>query len=74
MDATISPALPLPLRYPYRSMEAVTPLSVEKKGKVRLSSKPVERNLLEQVAAGDQAAVAKVLDQYGDLVWSLARR
>jgi RNA polymerase sigma-70 factor (ECF subfamily) len=30
--------------------------------------------LLEQVAAGDQSAVGKVLDQYGDLVWSLARR
>ena len=30
--------------------------------------------LLEQIAAGDQSAVGKVLDQYGDLVWSLARR
>ncbi len=31
-------------------------------------------SLLEQVAQGDQSAVGKVLDQYGDLVWSLARR
>ncbi len=31
-------------------------------------------SLLEQIARGDQAAVGKVLDQYGDLVWSLARR
>jgi RNA polymerase sigma-70 factor (ECF subfamily) len=31
-------------------------------------------SLLQQVAAGDQTAVSKVLDQYGDLVWSLARR
>lgn len=31
-------------------------------------------SLLEQVAAGNQAAVGQVLDQYGDLVWSLARR
>ena len=31
-------------------------------------------SLLEQVAQGDQTAIAKVLDQYGDLVWSLARR
>jgi len=31
-------------------------------------------SLLEQVASGDQSAVGRVLDQYGDLVWSLARR
>lgn len=31
-------------------------------------------SLLEQVAQGDQSAIGKVLDQYGDLVWSLARR
>lgn len=31
-------------------------------------------SLLEQVAQGDQTAVGKVLNQYGDLVWSLARR
>ena len=29
---------------------------------------------LEKVAGGDQQAVGQVLDQYGDLVWSLARR
>lgn len=30
--------------------------------------------LLEKIAQGDQSAVGKCLDQYGDLVWSLARR
>jgi len=30
--------------------------------------------LLEKIAQGDQAAVGECLDQYGDLVWSLARR
>lgn len=34
----------------------------------------LSKTLLQQIAAGDQSAVAKVLDQYGDLVWSLARR
>jgi len=29
---------------------------------------------LQQVASGDQSAVADVIDQYGALVWSLARR
>ena len=31
-------------------------------------------SLLEKIAAGDQGAVGECLDQYGDLVWSLARR
>ncbi len=31
-------------------------------------------DLLQHVAAGDQNAVAGVLDRYGGLVWSLARR
>jgi len=31
-------------------------------------------SLLEQVAAGDGGAVSSVIDQYGALVWSLARR
>lgn len=31
-------------------------------------------SLLQQVAAGDQRAVADVIDSYGALVWSLARR
>lgn len=30
--------------------------------------------LLQRVAAGDEAAVAGVLDTYGGLVWSIARR
>lgn len=39
------------------------------KRKLSLSS-----TLLEKIAQGDQAAVGQCLDQYGDLVWSLARR
>lgn len=31
-------------------------------------------SLLEKIAQGDQAAVGQCLSQYGDLVWSLARR
>lgn len=31
-------------------------------------------SLLQQVAAGDQRAVADVIDSYGALVWSLAKR
>ncbi len=34
----------------------------------------VNSTLLERIAAGDEAAVEGVIDQYGDLVWSLARR
>ena len=30
--------------------------------------------LLERVASGDQGAVREVIDRYGNLVWSLARR
>ncbi|MEM9413879.1 MAG: RNA polymerase sigma factor [Planctomycetota bacterium] len=30
--------------------------------------------LLERVASGDESAVAEVLDTYGGLVWSIARR
>ena len=31
-------------------------------------------SVLERIAAGDQAAVAECLDEFGGLVWSLARR
>jgi RNA polymerase sigma-70 factor, ECF subfamily len=31
-------------------------------------------SLLERIARGDDAAVAQVMDQYGALVWSIARR
>lgn len=34
----------------------------------------VAQSLLQRVAAGDPVAVQAVLDQYGGLVWSLARR
>lgn len=33
-----------------------------------------EKTILELIAAGDQAAVQKCMDAYGDLIWSLARR
>lgn len=36
--------------------------------------KPVPESLLRRVAAGDSTAVNEVLDRYGGLVWSLARR
>ena len=35
---------------------------------------PESNGLLERVAAGDDTAVAEVLDTYGGLVWSIARR
>jgi len=63
---------------------------IRPRGEARAKRRPAERqasaarrshrksdlspSLLQQVAAGDQSAVSKVLDQYGDLVWSLARR
>jgi RNA polymerase sigma-70 factor (ECF subfamily) len=34
----------------------------------------LERSILERIAAGDQSAVQECMDQYGALVWSLARR
>jgi len=33
-----------------------------------------ETSILQRIAAGDQAAVADCIDQYEDLIWSLARR
>lgn len=33
-----------------------------------------EESLLERIAAGDRSAVARCIDRYGGLVWSLARR
>lgn len=32
------------------------------------------RQLLERIAAGDGAAMRELIDRYGDLLWSLARR
>jgi RNA polymerase sigma-70 factor (ECF subfamily) len=34
----------------------------------------VSRSLLERIAAGDESAVRECMDQYGGLVWTLARR
>jgi len=33
-----------------------------------------EPSILQRIAAGDQTAVSDCMDQYGDLIWSLARR
>jgi RNA polymerase sigma factor (sigma-70 family) len=38
------------------------------------SSRSVSDSLLKQVAAGNMAAMQKCIDEYGGLVWSLARR
>lgn len=38
------------------------------------ATEPVEPTLLQRVAGGDETAVKRVLDQFGGLVWSLARR
>jgi len=41
-----------------------------------VTSNPIktEPTLLERIGAGDKAAVALLLDKYGPLVWSIARR
>ncbi len=39
-----------------------------------LNDKHVPESLLRRVATGDSSAVDEVLDRYGGLVWSLARR
>ena len=35
---------------------------------------PEDKTLLERIAAGDQSAVSECVDQYGGLVWTMARR
>ncbi len=40
----------------------------------RIEYYPVRDNILQRIADGDQSAVADCMDQYGDLIWSLARR
>jgi RNA polymerase sigma-70 factor (ECF subfamily) len=42
------------------------------KRKIRV--KGLSSSILQKIAEGDQAAVGQCLDQYGDLIWSLARR
>lgn len=42
--------------------------------KVVFMSGPDDPQLLERVAVGDPLAVRAVIERYGDLVWSLARR
>ncbi|MGE3165880.1 MAG: RNA polymerase sigma factor [Planctomycetota bacterium] len=38
------------------------------------SNEPEEPTLLQRIARGDETAVQRVIDQFGGLVWSLARR
>ena len=65
----------------YRRSAAVVPFSDRKAGTAARDSNArkgasvsSESGLLKRVAAGDEAAVAACLDQFGGLVWSLARR
>ena len=65
----------------YRRSAAVVRLSDRKPGTAtrdlhanKGASVSSELGLLQRVAAGDQGAVAACLDQFGGLVWSLARR
>lgn len=39
-----------------------------------MAPRPDPPGLLERIAAGDAEAVRAVIEEYGDLVWSLARR
>ena len=55
------------------SKHSVAPRAIKPKQKNN-DQTLVSSTLLERIAAGDDAAVAGVIDQYGDLVWSLARR
>ncbi len=50
------------------------PLWVARQRSTRLMTQTPSINLLTQVAAGQSHAVTAVIDTYGPLVWSLARR
>ncbi|MEO0476336.1 MAG: sigma-70 family RNA polymerase sigma factor [Planctomycetota bacterium] len=47
---------------------------VQRPGGRRTMTQPPAMSLLQQVAAGQSQAVAEVIDAYGGLVWSLARK
>lgn len=40
----------------------------------RSETRALDKSILRRIAAGDQAAVSECLDEYGGLVWSLAKR
>lgn len=56
------------------SMMTRTPELGLRREKRREMTQVQPNSLLKQVAAGDNAAVSAVIDAYGGLVWSLARR
>ena len=65
----------------YRRSAAVVRLSDRKAGAATRKPHPnkgasvsSEPGLLQRVATGDESAIAACLDQFGGLVWSLARR
>jgi RNA polymerase sigma-70 factor (ECF subfamily) len=59
-------------RRPVKATVSVSVTSVQTANKRRDSR--LTSSLLEKVAQGDQSSVAACLDQYGNLIWSLARR
>jgi RNA polymerase sigma-70 factor, ECF subfamily len=61
-------------RLPHRRPAISTRRILASEFRVTESPASTSRTILERVASGDQSAVAECLDQYGDLVWSLARR
>ena len=67
MSATIPAAILTQPRL--QSVRIVSSNVLAENGQQKLPS-----SLLEKIAQGDQSAVGQCLDQYGDLVWSLARR
>jgi RNA polymerase sigma-70 factor (ECF subfamily) len=67
VDAMIAPA--------NRSPETgYIPVQGHMNSRQTIKVKRLSSSILEKVAQGDQAAVGQCLDQYGDLIWSLARR
>lgn len=77
MDTTLQNVMIRPSGVAYTSRSTVNKrFMVPRSGTARRPNRKsdLSLSLLQQVAEGDQSAVGKVLDQYGDLVWSLARR
>lgn len=54
-------------------LEDETPGSVAVKN-IALEESSVEKSILKRISAGDDSAVEDCLQQYGGLVWSMARR
>jgi RNA polymerase sigma-70 factor, ECF subfamily len=70
-------AIPLKLSFtiimrlvvPYNTVESVGARDTNK-----LTRQPMNPSMLQRIASGDSAAVRECIDQYGPLVWSIARR